>query len=46
MNNIIVHSTFAVVAPVFTGGKLFYQLFYHNIAGNLIASSLREEVLP
>jgi hypothetical protein len=42
MNNIVVHSTFAVLAPVIAGGKLFY----HNPAGNLIASGLSEEVTP
>jgi hypothetical protein len=46
MNNIIVHSTFAVLAPALAGSKLFYQPFYHSAAGDLIASGLSEEVTP
>jgi len=48
MDNIIVQSIFAVIAPVRTGGKYFYRLFYRNSfhpAGDL-ASSLSEEVTP
>jgi hypothetical protein len=38
-----------VLAPVLTGIKLFYQLFYQSSfppVGDLIASGLSEEVLP
>jgi hypothetical protein len=42
----IVHSICTVLAPVITGRKLFYQLFYHIPADDLIASGLSEEVTP
>jgi len=45
----VVHLNFTVLAPVLTGSKLFYQLFYHKFPPpvvDLIASGLSEEVLP
>jgi hypothetical protein len=42
MDNI--HSTFTLLAPALAGINSFYQLFYHNPAGDLIASGLRREM--
>jgi hypothetical protein len=42
MNNTIAHSTVTVLAPVIAGRNVFYHLFYHLPAGDLIA----EEVTP